>query len=84
MLDFRTIRVNGTTLAEELEEWLEVNIVDWEEMSFGLRRKYLVDIEEQLILAAEAGNIEQSAWLSCSYTPCYNCPVDLREYITNE
>jgi len=81
MLDFKAIRLNGTTLENVVYDWLEENLADWEELSDGKRKYFFGFLRDQLELAAENGSENQSALITSSYSGNYNCPVDLRSYI---
>lgn len=84
MLNFTKIRIGTTTLENDLSDWLEENIADWEELSDGSRRWFTNDIKLQLELAAEDGQEVQAAHVIHSYCQWYTSIVDLRSYLTKE
>jgi len=84
MLNIKEIRVGSTNLENHLYDWLEENIADWEELSYGSRRVFLQEIELQLETAAADGVEIQTAQLLHSYCQWYTCPADLRPYLIIE
>jgi tRNA uridine 5-carbamoylmethylation protein Kti12 len=81
MLNFEKIRVGTTTLENDLSDWLEENIADWDELSAGSRRRFMNDVKVQLEVSAEKGQEVQVAHVIHSYLQWYTCVIDLRSFL---